>query len=328
LAVAAVIQLLLTLIQAYNSIMLVMMGAFFALIGGLIALYPLYTHYRARRYRGEVVGLRKDGGTLQPAVPGMPMSILVKAGRPERYASTGFGWIELGGMAFLVPGFLLTHSGLKNFPVNWLSIPLTLGIVGYVGAKIFARLHPLLAAMKAADWRQETEQPAQWTWLPASEIAEGVRTQDLKARRAPPWFFAIGLGLVVGGAWWEEHRMIFMAAAAIAEGQVIGGDWGSGSSRSTWHASVRFSDAHGRTIIHRDEVGTNPPSFRVGESVRVYYDPEHPERALIDRGMWSRLVPALVALGGILLLLGGLTQYRRIRRRAAYLGPMPDTGSA
>lgn len=352
------VHLVFTLIQAYDKIIRVMIGAFCVLIGALISLYPVYVRYGARRYRGAVFGLRQDGNVLWPviaytdedgqrhealansgssqiaAVPGMPANIVVKPGRPDRCASAGFGWVELAGVAFLIPGILLARSGLKDFPVNWLSIPLTLGFVGYIGTRIFRRLHPLLAAMKGADWREENEEAArkraQWPLLPASEIAARVKTQDRHTRRALPWLFVIGLALMVGGAWWEQHRAIFMATAAVADGRVIGGDWsgGSGSSRPTFHAVVQFSDANGRSVTYRDEIGTNPPSFRIGETVRIYYDPERPESALIDRGFWNWVLPMLVALGGFLALLGGLTLYRNVRRRAAYLGPAPETRSA
>jgi Protein of unknown function (DUF3592) len=356
--VEAMFDLVFTLLQAYNKIMLVMGGAFCGLIGAVISLYPVYVHYGARRYRGEVLGLRQDGNVLWPviaytdedgerhealgttgsstipAVPGMPVDIMVKPGQPDRCTSAGFGWIELAGVAFLVPGILLARSGLKDFPVNWLSILVTLALVGYLGARIFRGLHPLLAAMKGTDWRQESEQAArerqQWPLLPASEIAARVTTQDRNARRALPWVFVIGLALIAGGAWWGQHRTIFMATAAVADGRVVGGEWsgGSGSSSPTYHAIIRFSDAGGRSITYRDDIGTNPPSFRIGETVRIYYDPERPENALIDRGLWNWLLPLLVALGGVLLLLGGLTQYRKIRSRAAYLGPAPEAAGA
>jgi hypothetical protein len=250
-----------TLIQAYNKIMLVMGGAIFSLIGALIALYPVYIHYGARRYRGEVVGLRVDGGLnrsiLWPviaytdmdgqrhealsytgssqiaAVPGMPMDIMVKPGQPDRCASPSFGWTELLGITFLVPGILLAKAGLKDFPLNWLSILLVVGFIGFFGTKIFHRLHPLIAAIKGGDWRGRGEAAAQerahWPSLAAPEIAERVGAQDLKTRRALRWVFPIGLALLAGGLWWGQSRMIFIGTAAVAEGRVVGHEWASGS---------------------------------------------------------------------------------------------------
>jgi hypothetical protein len=354
------------LLQAYDKIMLIVAGVVCALIGILILMYPLYVSYGARRYRGEVIGLRQDdkggnrllwpviaytdddgqrhealasaGSSVISAVPGMPMSILVKPGQPDRCASTGFGWIELIGAACLVPGILLIRSGLKDFPVNWLSMLVLLGILAYLGRNVFRWVRPLLALRHLAEGqvqgftmsRQPLEDRQRWPLLPPGEITERVTAQDAKARRWVPFLCLVGVALTIGGAGWGQHRMIFIASAGIAQGTVIGNERadGSGSSGPTYHAIVRFADAGGNAVRYRDEIGSNPPSFRVGETVRVYYDPQRPESALIDRGLWNWLLPLLVSLGGLLLFVASLAQYRSIRRRAPYVRPAPAIAGA
>jgi hypothetical protein len=49
---------------------------------------------------------------------------------------------------------------------------------------------------------------------------------------------------------------------------------------------VRFVLRGGQTVVIRGTIGTdNPPEYHAGEKVMVYYDPRHPQTAVI--GSWG-----------------------------------------
>ena len=57
----------------------------------------------------------------------------------------------------------------------------------------------------------------------------------------------------------------------------------------------------------RSNKGANPPAFKVGDSVKVYYMPDHPELAVIDtfQQLWAADT-GLAFVGLVLMGMGGL----------------------
>jgi len=55
----------------------------------------------------------------------------------------------------------------------------------------------------------------------------------------------------------------------------------------------------------KDNVGSNPPSHRPGDTVTVLYLPDNPQReAIIDRGIWwNWAIPGIVFLFAAFLVL-------------------------
>jgi hypothetical protein len=69
---------------------------------------------------------------------------------------------------------------------------------------------------------------------------------------------------------------------------------------------VRFHDSNEAEVQFKDRSGSNPPSYRVGESVTVLYiRGSAAESAMIDRGRWNWLPTVLLALFGIVFTLVG-----------------------
>jgi len=80
------------------------------------------------------------------------------------------------------------------------------------------------------------------------------------------------------------HTVYFMRSAVHAQGEVIellhveSDDDGDG----TWKPRVRFRTAAGETIDFESSTSSNPPSYEVGEAVRVLHAPGDPRNARID----------------------------------------------
>ena len=75
---------------------------------------------------------------------------------------------------------------------------------------------------------------------------------------------------------------------------------------TSYQAVVKFTDQRGQIVIYPDKFGFSRASFSVGQRVRIFYDPQNPEHAMIDRGQKNYVIPGIVCTFGGLMLLGGL----------------------
>lgn len=86
----------------------------------------------------------------------------------------------------------------------------------------------------------------------------------------------------------------------------------------TFKPIVRFSTADGKTVEFHSSFSSNPPAYRIGQSVPVVYLPEEPERAAI-RSFLSLWMGSLVLglLGAILFGVGAavVIASRRVSRK-------------
>ena len=107
----------------------------------------------------------------------------------------------------------------------------------------------------------------------------------------------VGIAFLAGGGWLIHHSRLdqflgLLAKSQTAEGTVIENRAIEVNPSSTSHtlpyvsyqAIVAFVDRSGRSITLPDPLAFNPPSFFVGQKVRIFYDPQSPERGMIDRG--------------------------------------------
>ena len=95
-------------------------------------------------------------------------------------------------------------------------------------------------------------------------------------------FGVLGAVFLVVGVWTFFSTRSFIATAARADGVVIDLELSRSDDSSTYYPIVAFRTQDGQEIEYQSNTGTNPPSFRVGESVTVLYDPQDPYDARIE----------------------------------------------
>jgi hypothetical protein len=66
----------------------------------------------------------------------------------------------------------------------------------------------------------------------------------------------------------------------------------------------RFRTLEGQEIEAGENLRTNPPQFKVGQTIDVLYDPDNPQKARIKKWFNLYFLPAL--LGFLGLLFGGI----------------------
>ncbi|MCS7350851.1 MAG: DUF3592 domain-containing protein [Anaerolineae bacterium] len=122
-----------------------------------------------------------------------------------------------------------------------------------------------------------------------------------------PLLALMGALIAYGGWAWRGHTQAMVGSAVEARGTVVRLVPQQTSEGNTlFYAEVEFTTGEGEVVRFRDSTGANPPAYRVGDTVRVLYDPRAPQAAVIDSWMLWLPSTALIALGGLFMFAGGM----------------------
>jgi hypothetical protein len=133
-----------------------------------------------------------------------------------------------------------------------------------------------------------------------------------KLRLVAHAFSLVGICMLLVSYFIYSETKSFIAGASEGNGKVID----LVRSDGTYHPVVEFTSSTGKRIEITSSVGSHPPSYRVGESVTVLYDPSNPHNAQLSGFMdlWFGFL-VLVGLGLAFASVGlgmiGVREYRR-----------------
>jgi hypothetical protein len=149
---------------------------------------------------------------------------------------------------------------------------------------------------------------------PVEQIAASAPAQtQLKQQRK--WAPAIALFalLLAGIGVFQGMRIAQLETRGLrADGEVVDLKEESGSDgHSSYYPIVRYRTQAGADIQFKDSVGSDPPTRRPGDKVRVLYLEARPgSDAIIDRGaIFNWAIPAFLFAGAVFL--GWLTLFLR-----------------
>jgi hypothetical protein len=164
------------------------------------------------------------------------------------------------------------------------------------------------------------------------------------SRPAPRWlgplFLLVGLGLIAGAgiAVWLE--LAFRERAVETDGRIVEmirettRDRDGGSS-TNWTPVFAYRLPDGREVRVTASFSSSPPCCKVGDAVRVRYDPADPARARMTGFLSSWLLPTILGGMGSVFTLLGLVLPRMLRGSAtlaaaggAFGEAAPPAGSA
>ena len=152
-------------------------------------------------------------------------------------------------------------------------------------------------------------------------------------RILPVIIMALGLALLVGSGFAIRSELKFRDGAIETDGQVVemiarsSRDRDGHTSRSYTPVFV-FTLPDGTKRRVEGGVSSNPPCCTVGETVRVRYRPEAPERAQMTGFMESWFVATLLGGMGLVFIVAGWGVRFFVRRVAAASGGTIMAGSA
>ncbi len=141
-------------------------------------------------------------------------------------------------------------------------------------------------------------------------------------------FFLVGLVLLIAGFMSYHFTQKFMAGSEVTTGTVIDLVRGTSTSNDTGQSSyvyypvVQYETINGSVIEFQSRTGSNPPSCRKGDQVRVRYSEQAPYKARIDSFMQIWFVSIILgSLGVVFAGIGGtmLMVVLRSNRREKWL---------
>ena len=125
----------------------------------------------------------------------------------------------------------------------------------------------------------------------------------------------LGIGLLMYGVGTLYDDVQIVQTGLRTTGVIVANEYHSSGRSYAYYPVVRFVAQGGQTYVVQSRFGANPPEFRQGEAVTVYYDPRHPQRIMIDSdGQWTDpLLP--IVMGAVFGLAGAWDVLPRRRRR-------------
>jgi hypothetical protein len=120
-------------------------------------------------------------------------------------------------------------------------------------------------------------------------------------------FFLVSIVLLGAGGYTYQHTKKFVGNSAVAKGVVVDVVSRSSSSSSghTHVPVVRFKTGEGETITAHGSLGSDPPSYKKGQEVRVRYDPKDPHKISIDTFFELWFLPLiLLGMGAVFGMVG------------------------
>jgi hypothetical protein len=142
-------------------------------------------------------------------------------------------------------------------------------------------------------------------------------------KRVLPWILLlVGVALLAGSGFAAWREVEFRRGAIETDGRVVqliphtSRDRDRGSS-TTYTPVFTFALPNGKLQRVEGGVSSNPPCCRVGDTVRVRYRPEAPERAQMTGFMESWFVATLLGGMGLVFALVGLAVGRMAKPGAA-----------
>ena len=337
------------ILSAWNALLYLLAGGAVGGLGLLVVGYTIYVRVTERAYRGQIVSVESEGAAknmywplvaytddqgrrhqglantgsslIAGRTPGANVTVLAA---PAALMLAGDWWVLFCiGLFVLAVASPFVMMGLHSLRFTWGTLVVVLGILGYGGFRLFPLVHPFLDARKAGTWTAAREAfnarvQARQNMQPVSsaDLAAASTVQTQHFAKAAPVLMALGLVLVIAGAFWFQHQTAFLGRALSANGIVLRNETTEDSdNKPSFHAVVAFTDRSGRELTVRDSLGTSPAWFSAGDKVKVFYSPQNSADAKLDRGIWNWLVPLLIAALGTLMLGGGL--YGFAARRTA-----------
>ena len=120
-------------------------------------------------------------------------------------------------------------------------------------------------------------------------------------------FIPLGVLLLLGAAWAVSSTKTWLAHAIEVEGKVIEmvRERNSDNTGYLFAPVVRFQTVEGNTVEFESGLRSNPPGYRTGQTVSVFYDPDEPRSAAI-KGFFSLwLMPLILGFIGTVFLMVG-----------------------
>jgi hypothetical protein len=317
-----------------NQLAVLLLSAFCAAMGALLAGNRLYWRLRAKSVPGIVAGVRAPGklyyavyryklpsgkrveatadvgaGANPRLVTGRKLRLLVLKKHPGRVAEADTPVAEMVGWVFFAAAVIAGCVALSLWPITeitWTAL----------GAVVVFALYRLRRAMPARGEQPFTSllrepPPAELVQTPVRHIeeilsgpvrAERQRKQRITGLIVTPILVLLGIAVFALGAHLGRTFFLLQSTGEHVRGTVLFCELKKTLHGSSYYPVVQFATRTGMAVQFQDKMGSNPPAYREGEPVTVLYFPTFPQQsATIDRGVLNWIAPGALCVGGTFL---------------------------
>jgi len=120
-------------------------------------------------------------------------------------------------------------------------------------------------------------------------------------------FAIIGLALLTGCVYLYSDKQAFKKKAEISQGVVVELIIERFDKTIMYAPIISFTTKEGDKIEFTSAIGNNSPSYRVGETVEIIYDPKEPNKADINSFTSLWMAPLILGVFGIIFFLIGFS---------------------
>jgi Protein of unknown function (DUF3592) len=338
--------------QAYNQAGL-FIGALICLsIGGFVLGNEFYWRVHALRTSGTIIGvLAKDGvytpvyryalqggqtllaksdvgsNSVRGKETGRIVPLMISAHNPSEAREANGYFFDIIGVIFFLPGVWLGYTALTAFPVTLMSWIMAVAMLAYLGERGYRILIPKGQRLSIDQWKKLHHTGDTTIDLREVKPIEGItssggaqqkqQNQLRNNKHAGPLLGAFAIILLFIGIYESTMIAQLETVGLRAQGQVVRlkSEYSSGSNGGhyTSYPIVRFRTENNVTVEFRDNVGSDPPSYRPGDKVTVLYLPANPQQDVtIDRGIWwNWALPGVVFLAAAFVVSLLITMRRK-----------------
>jgi len=117
-------------------------------------------------------------------------------------------------------------------------------------------------------------------------------------------FGGVGFLLTALALFFLVRTRIFINNSQQTQGTITQMVYSRDSDSNGYTPVFRFRTLQGQEVEVSGNIRTNPPQFKVGQTIDVLYDPENPQKARIKK--WFNLYFVPLLLGFLGLIFGGI----------------------
>ncbi len=251
----------------------------------------------------------------------MPQTEVFLSLKPEDYDSPvrSSRLLAIMGLVFAAPGVLILSQTVKGLEFGLPLFVAFFGGLAFIAFKMSKSIKPRELWESRAEFRKRMDEKLKFKKVKKNESGFRGKAMDTPSIYAlqsqqdrqliiwtPLYLLVVG-GLCAGGWHFYNKQAQFEARALQGEAEVVDLISKTDSDGTVYYPKYRFQTARGETIEFKDNVGSNPPSARVGDRSPILYEEAYPGSAIVDRG-WLNRLPSLIAL-----VLGGWGLWGSVR---------------
>ena len=259
-------------------------------------------------------------------LPGKAVKLMVippKDGKPLKVKKPGRALFLLG-LVFVLPGLFMGKMALAQIELNAGLVAVLLAGMGFAAYKLKGIIRPRSKWLSREEFMKDVKtfkaeviKSGGYEMTPA-EIRERLRMFDRNALFAVPVVLFFGCALLFGGYQIFRDVNDLSGKAMVAQGHVVDLRSRSGSDGGyTYYPVVAYETLDGKAVRFEGKTGSNPPMNKVGDRLMVLYDPENPQKAMVDHGWMNWLLPLGLGLCGLLMVFYALKMLAGIVARAS-----------